>query len=274
MQRQYSGTAGRIENSQIGVFLCYAGAADSAFIDRALYLPRLWSEDRARCRAAGIPDTVEFATKPELAREMIGRALDAGVPCGWVTGDEAYGGDRRLRLWLEQRGQAFVLAVPRNESLWCPSARQERAEKIVQSLRPQAWKCLSAGAGAKGARLYDWALAPLWRLQLSREEQRWGHWLLVRRSRDERQKLAYYVVYALRSQARLKTLAAVAGRRWEIEVGFEATKGECGLDQYEVRRWQGWHRHITLSLLAHAMLVAVRAQEKKDGRPASPAASP
>lgn len=272
VQRQYSGTAGRVENSQIGVFLCYAGGAGSAFIDRELYLPRPWIEDRARCRAAGIPDTVEFATKPELAREMIERALDAGVPCGWVTGDEVYGGDRRLRLWLEQRGQAFVLAVPRNEPLWCPPARQERAEKIAQCLRPQAWKRLSAGAGAKGERVYDWALVPLWRLQLSREERRWGHYLLVRRSRDERHALAYYVVYALRSQAKLKTLAAVAGRRWEIEVGFEATKGECGLDQYEVRRWHGWYRHITLALLAHAVLVAVRAQEKKDNRPTSPAA--
>lgn len=274
VQRQYSGTAGRIENSQIGVFLSYAGAGGSAFVDRELYLPRSWSEDRARCQAAGIPDEVVFATKPQMARRMLERALDAGVPCAWVTGDEVYGGDRHLRLWLESRDRSFVMAVAKNEPLWWRGPEYASAQDIARSLSPQAWKRLSAGAGAKGERVYDWALAPLWRLQLSREARRWGHWLLVRRSRDDRQELAYYVVYAPRAKAQLKTLVAVAGRRWEIEVGFEATKGECGLDQYEVRRWQGWYRHITLALLAHAVLVAVRAQEKKDIHPPSPAALP
>ena len=194
---------------------------------------------------------------------MIERALDAGVSCGWVTGDEVYGGDRRLRMWLESREQAFVLAVASNEPLWWQGPQYASAEKIAQALSPQAWKRLSAGLGAKGERLYDWALAPLWRLQLTPEERRWGHYLLVRRSLGAKRELSYYVVYAPRAQARLKRLAQVAGRRWEIEVGFEATKGECGLDQYEVRRWQGWYRHITLSLLAHAALVALKVQEKK-----------
>jgi len=264
VQRQYSGTAGRIENSQIGVFLCYAGRGGSAFIDRGLYIPRQWSDDRTRSEAAGNPADVEFATKPQMARQMLKRALEAGVPCGWVTGDEVYGGDRRLRVWLESREQPFVLAVARDEPLWWQGPKHIKAEVIAQALAPQAFKRLSAGPGAKGERLYDWALAPLWRLQLTPEEKRWGPYLLVRRSLDDRQEMAYYVVFAPRAKTRLKKLAQVAGRRWEIEIGFEATKGECGLDQYEVRRWQGWYRHITLSLLAHALLVALRAREKKN----------
>ena len=264
VQRQYSGTAGRIENSQIGVFLCYAGNGGSAFIDRELYVPRQWTDDRVRCEAAGIPASVGFATKPQLARQMLERALDAGVPCGWVTGDAVYGGDRRLRVWLESRQQAFVLAVACNEPLWHGGPHYASAEHIAQDQPAQAWHRLSAGEGAKGERLYDWALVPLWRLQLSAEEKRFGHYLLVRRSLTDPSELAYYVVYAPRAKATLHTLLQVAARRWEIEVGFEATKGECGLDQYEVRRWQGWYRHITLSLLAHAALVVLRKREKKN----------
>ncbi|MFM0031116.1 IS701 family transposase [Paraburkholderia madseniana] len=264
VQRQYSGTAGRIENSQIGVFLCYAGHGGSAFIDRELYLPQSWIDDPSRCKAAGIPDTIKFATKPQLARHMLERALDAGVPCGWVTGDEVYGGDRHLRLWLESREQSFVLAVAKNEPLWWQGPTYVRADKIAESLPARAWRRLSAGAGAKGERLYDWALTPLWRLQITPEERRFGRYLLVRRSLDEKHEHAYYVVYAPRRKAARQTLVSVAGRRWEIEIGFEAAKGECGLDQYEVRRWQGWYRHITLALLAHAMLAALRVRDKKN----------
>jgi len=264
VQRQYSGTAGRIENSQIGVFLCYAGHGGSAFIDRELYVPQAWTDERARCEAAGIPGSVEFATKPQIARNMLERALDAGVPCGWVTGDEVYGGDRHLRLWLESRGQPFVLAVAKNEPLWWQGPTSMRADRIAQALPARSWRRLSAGAGAKGERLYDWALTPLWRLTISAEERRFGHYLLVRRSLDEKREHAYYVVYAPRSKAARQTLVNVAGRRWEIEVGFEAAKGECGLDQYEVRRWQGWYRHIMLALLAHAALVTLRVQGKKN----------
>src|SRR5471030_587981 len=169
VQRQYSGTAGRIENSQIGVFLCYAGHGGSAFIDRELYLPQAWTDDRTRCEAAGIPESVEFATKPQIACSMLERALDAGVPCGWVTGDEVYGGDRQLRLWLESRAQPFVLAVAKNEPLWWEGPTSMRADKIAQALPARAWRRLSAGAGAKGERLYDWALTPLWRLTISAE---------------------------------------------------------------------------------------------------------
>lgn len=262
VQRQYSGTAGRIENSQIGVFLCYAGQAGSAFMDRALYLPRQWSEDRARCEAAGIGQEVQFATKPELVRAMLERALDAGVPCGWVTGDAVYGGDRRLRRWLEEREQAFVLAVACDEPLWWGGPQYRRADQIAQEA--SVWQRLSGGSGAKGERLYDWALLPVWRLQVTPQEQRWGHYLLVRRSLTDLKELAYYVVFAPKERADLPGLVQVAARRWEIEVGFEAAKGECGLDQYEVRRWHSWYRHITLSLLAHAVLSVVSAGEKKN----------
>ncbi|OJB07689.1 transposase, partial [Burkholderia ubonensis] len=263
VQRQYSGTAGRIENSQIGVFLRYAGHEGSAFIDRELYLPQSWTGDPQRCKAAGIPDTTKFATKPQLAKQMLERALDAGVPCGWVTGDEVYGGDRHLRLWLESREQPFVLVVAKNEPLWSQGPTYVRANRIAESLPARARRQASPGAGAKGERLYDWALTPLWRLQITAEERRFGHYLLIRRSLDEKREHAYYVVYAPRRKASRQTLVNVAGRRWEIEIGFEAAKGECGLDQYEVRRWQGWYRHITFALLAHAVLATLRVRGKK-----------
>ena len=266
VQRQYSGTAGRIENSQIGVFLCYAGRGGSAFIDRELYMPKVWSDDAQRCAAAGVPEAVQFATKPELARRMLERVLEAGVKCAWVAGDAVYGGDRRLRAWLESQGQAFVMAIAKDEPLWWQGPQHKRADAIAQDLPAQSWRTYSAGTGTKGERLYDWALAPLWRLQMTAEERRFGHYLLVRRSLDEKQELAYYVVYAPRNQAARQVLAQVAGRRWEIECGFEAAKGDCGLDQYEVRRWSGWYRHITLALLAHAALAVLRVEQKKHRR--------
>lgn len=258
VQRQYSGTAGRIENSQIGVFLLYASQAGHAFLDRALYLPKSWTQDRERCRRAGIPDDVGFASKPELARRMLEQALNQGVPAAWVTGDSVYGGNRSLRLWLEEQEQPFVLEVACNEPLWWQSFQYTRADEIAASLPDDVWQTLSAGSGSKGERWYDWALVPLMRLQLTAEAQRWGHYLLIRRSLSTPDELAYYVVYAPRDWVSPEKLARVAGQRWKIEQGFQTAKGECGLDEYEVRRWGSWHRHITLSLLAHALLVAIR----------------
>ncbi|WP_340609078.1 IS701 family transposase [Xenorhabdus bharatensis] len=269
VQRQYSGTAGRVENSQIGVFLCYASNGGHAFIDRDLYLPEQWTEDRPRCKIAGIPDSVSFATKPQLARHMLERALDAGIPCRWVTADAVYDRDPRLRSWLESRHQTFVLAIPKNQRLWWQQPRFVRADRIADSLTPENWKKLSAGSGTKGERWYDWARLSLWRSQISEAAPCYGHYLLLRRSRDEKQERAYYLVYAREDQA-LNTLVQVAGHRWEIESGFEETKGECGLDQYEVRQWKSWYRHITLhitlSLLTHAVLAILRLQEKKNAR--------
>ena len=265
VKRQYSGTAGRIENCQIGVFLCYASSRGAAFIDRALYLPTEWAEDAERRSEAGVPEAVRFATKPELARQMLRRAFAADVPCAWVLGDSVYGKDRRLRLFLEAKKQPFVLGVPSNEPLWVDGPNYHQASEIANGIKPTGWKRLSAGNGSKGERLYDWARVELWRLQLAPEERQWGHYLLVRRSASNPEKLAYYVVFARRAEAGLERLVEVAGRRWQIEQAFEAAKGECGLDEYEVRRWTPWHRHVTLALLAHAFLAVLKSRERKKG---------
>jgi len=254
--RQYSGTAGRIENVQIGVFLAYASSKGHALIDRELYLPKDWCEDADRRAAAAIPDAVDFATKPALAREMIGRALDAGLPCAWVLGDEIYGSDRRLRMDLESREQPFVLAIRSNEKLWSvldERLGQHTAAQLTQALPNNAWQRLSAGAGSKGERFYDWARMRLTRLQ----QPPWEHWLLVRRSRRDPTDLAYYVVFGP-AETRLATLARVAGQRWTIEECFEVAKQEVGLADYEVRSWHGWYRHITLAMLALAFLAGMR----------------
>lgn len=261
VQRQYSGTAGRIENCQIGVFLAYASPRGHAFIDRALYLPATWCEDRPRCREAGIPDAVPFRTKPELARLMFERALDAGVPAAWVTGDEVYGGDRRLRMLLEQRGQPFVLAVKTSEPLFhlgVEGTAQPRADAIAATLPADAWQVLSAGAGSKGPREFRWAWTDLFRIGWPG----WRHALLVRErltpnERGEYER-AYYVVFAPK-RATLQEVVRVAGTRWTIEQGFEAAKQEVGLDEYEVRKYAGWYRYMTLALFAHAFLAVVRA---------------
>ena len=255
--RQYSGTAGRIENCQIGVFLAYASGRGHALIDRELYLPQDWAEDGARRATAGIPRAVSFATKPQLAQRMIARAIAAGVPFAWVVGDEVYGSDRRLRLFLEQHERPFILTVRSNE-LWSVLAGrlgQQTAADLAAALPDAAWHRLSAGAGAKGERLYDWARVRLARLQAPP----WDHWLLIRRSHSKPEKCAYYVVFAP-AETPLAALARVAGRRWTIEECFEAGKQEVGLGDYEIRSWQGWYRHITLALLALAFLAALRAK--------------
>jgi SRSO17 transposase len=263
VQRQYSGTAGRIENCQIGVFLAYASAKGRTFLDRELYLPKEWAEDRERREVAGVPEEVEFATKPELARRMLERALEGGVLAGWVTGDTVYGGDRKLRMWLEERRQPFVLAVPANEPLWslCEQGpAQVRADKLAAEVKEEAWQRISAGAGAKGERLYDWVKVPLFRLGW----EGWEHALLVRRSISQEKDLAYYVVFAP-ARTPLEEMVRVAGSRWSIEECLESAKGEVGLDQYEVRLWDGWYRYITLALLAHAYLAVLRFRAEAAG---------
>ena len=265
VKRQYSGTAGRIENSQVGVFLCYGSDQGAALVDRELYIPQEWAADRDRRRAAGIPDTVEFATKPELARRMIGRALDSGAAAAWVAADEVYGHDSKLRRFLEGRQMAYVLAVASDQRLWQADFMQHRVDAIARSLPAPRWKRLSAGFGSKGERLYDWAL-----MQLSKQDG-WARALLVRRSIEEKPECAYYLCYAPTEKATLETLVRVAGQRWLIEQYFETAKGECGLDHYEVRHWQGWYRHITLALLAHTVLSVLRARGEKNSRRAGAA---
>jgi SRSO17 transposase len=253
--RQYSGTAGRIENCQVGVFLAYAVPGGRTFLDRELYLPRGWIEDRVRCAEAGIGPEVEFATKPELALAMLSRALDAGVPAGWVTGDEIYGQNAALRLALEERGLAYVLAVPVNQyTIGTLDGRigQTRVDALSAAVAEQQWTRLSAGEGAKGPRIYDWARVPI--RPLSEPDR---YWLLVRRRLTDGE-LAHYLCFCP-PQTPLEELVAVAGRRWAIEESFQTAKGEVGLDHYQVRRYHAWYRHITLAMLAHAYLTVTRA---------------
>jgi len=257
--RQYSGTAGRRENSQIGVFLLYASSQGAAFVDRELYLPEEWMVDRVRCREAGIPDEVEFATKGELAQRMLARAFAAGVPAQWVVGDTVYGYDE-MRSWLEKQGRNYVLAVPETHAVWI--AGQAQSVGLVAALLPaEAWTVLSAGEGSQGPRLYEWAWLALSGEHEAAARDR-GSWLLIRRSLSDPSKRAYYRVSGPAGTT-LAEAVRVAGRSFRIEEGLEEAKGEVGLDHYEVRGYRAWYRHITLALLAHAVLVVTRAQEKK-----------
>jgi SRSO17 transposase len=252
VQRQYSGTAGRIENCQIGVFVGYASHQGRAFLDRELYLPQEWVQDPARRGEAGVPPAVRFATKPELARQMLARALAAGVPASWVSGDAIYGDDGAFRRWLVAENHPYVLAVSAHHPLW-QSGTQERADHLIAALPPAAWAPLSAGAGSQGERLYDWAC-----LQVPYESAPGtAHWLLARRSLSDPTEHAYYRVFGP-ADTPVATMVRVAGMRWAIEASFEDAKGAVGLDHYEVRTWTAWYRHVTLALLAHAYLEVTR----------------
>ena len=248
VQRQYSGTAGRIENCQVGVFLGYASRHGRVSIDRALYLPEGWAKDTERRDEAGIPASVSFTTKPKLGRTMLARAHAAGVPFAWVTADSIYGADYALRRWLQDRSLGYVLAVTGAQRLGF-----SRVDEIAGEVPPEGWHRLSAGEGSKGPRLYDWACAAY----ASDADPGWEKGLLIRRKLDEPDELAFYLTHAPGGTAPAD-LVRVAGTRWTIEACFEAAKGEVGLDEYEVRSWTGWHRHITLGMLAHAYLAVVR----------------
>lgn len=266
--RQYSGTAGRVENSQIGVFLAYASERGRALIDRELYLPKEWTADRGRCRAAGIGDEVRFATKQVLAQQMIERALDAGVPFGWVTADELYGQDTKFRLWLESRGVAHVVAVPKNAMVVSMELAKVRVNRLVADLDDVAWRRLSCGDGTRGPRTSDWAVVDIRPLR----DPRYGHWLLARRSIVDPTDIAYYVCFGPVGTP-VEELVRVAGARWAIEECFQTTKNETGLDHYQVRGYHAWYRHITLSMAAAAFLVVLRDAAKK-GASHTPAPCP
>ena len=255
--RQYSGTAGRRENSQVGVFLSYASAKGAAFIDRALYLPEEWTQDRVRCREAGIPDEVAFATKGELAQQMLARAFTAEIPAEWVVADTVYGYDE-LRLWLEAQQKNYVLAVSETHQVWV-QGRPQPVGLLAALLPDEAWVILSAGEGSKGPRLYEWA----W-LQLPDETEATSErarWVLIRRSLADHSERAYYRVYGPATTT-LAEVVRVSGSRWKIEEGYEQAKGQVGLDQYEVRTWRAWYRYMTLALVAYAALVVMRAQAR------------
>ena len=250
--RQYTGTAGRVENAQVGVFLAYAGAKGHALIDRALYLPKEWTEDADRCAEAGVPEGVGFATKLTLARGMVERAAAAGVPAKWVAADAVYGSDYRFRKALEDAGLGYVLGVRADFAAFV-GYRQARAKALLAEVPAGAWHRLSCGAGAKGPRRYDWAVTRT----NGPEPERLARWLLIRRSVSDPAEVAYFACGGPPGTT-LPELVRVAGMRWAIEESFELAKGDCGLDEYEVRGWTGWHRHMTLSLLALAVVAAIR----------------
>ena len=260
VQRQYSGTAGRIENCQVGVFLAYAGPAGRAFLDRELYLPKEWATDDARRREAGVPADAAFATKPGLARRMLERAFAAEVPAAWVAGDEIYGDASNLRRWLEGRGAAYVLAVSCSHMIW-HDGQQHRAADLIVAVPSGARVTLSAGGGSQGERLYDWT----WIRLPYESADGLAHWLLARRSLSDPTEVAYYRAFGP-AVTTLAALVRVAGMRWAIEENFEDAKGMVGLDQYEVRKWGAWYRHVTLALLAHAYLAATRRQARQAER--------
>jgi SRSO17 transposase len=247
VQRQYSGTAGRIENCQLGVFLAYAvPGGGRALAGRELYVPASWTGDRDRCRAAGIGDDVAFATKPELARQMVARVLEAGVPFGWFAADEAYGQNTALRDWLEEQHVSYVMAVPKSFTAGT-AAGPARADALARKVPARGWQRLSCGDGAKGPRWYDWALIAT--MDPARH-------LLIRRPCGGGE-LAFFTCHAPAGTP-LRALVIVAGTRWAIEECFQAAKNETGLDHYQVRRYDAWYRHATLSMLALAFLAVTR----------------
>ena len=262
VQRQYTGTAGRIENAQVAVYLNYAAPRGHALIDRALYVPKSWAGDQGRREQAGMPEEVAFATKPALAAAMIERAVQAGTPAAWVAGDEVYGADPRLRAKVRELGLGYVLQVAANRRVRT-HAGPMRVDAIAALLADdQPWQTYSCGRGAKGHRDYAWAWAAI--LPDPGDADPDGvtgtHHLLIRRTRSSGE-LAHLRCWTPRPTS-LVQLVRVAGQRWRIEESFQSAKGLVGLDQHQVRRWTSWHRWTTLAMLAHAFLAVATATER------------
>lgn len=256
--RMYTGTAGKTENCQIGVFLAYTSPAGHALIDRELYLPAAWTNDRDRCAAAGIPDHVAFFTKYQLAQQMIERARAAGTPFAWVTADEVYGQAEPLRDYLERERISYVMAVRRTEKVAMTTATST-AETVIGAPKAQ-WHRISAGDGTKGPRLSDWAVI---RLPDNANEQ--GHrYILARRNIDDPTDLAYYFCYSNQPTS-LEELVYVAASRWTVEECFQTGKNEAGLDHYQVRDYTAWYKHMTLAMIALAFLTIIKTAEEKRG---------
>jgi SRSO17 transposase len=271
--RQYTGSAGKITNCQIGVFVAYVSGKGHAFIDRALYLPKAWANDPARRAAAHVPQQIAFATKPHLARAMVERTIAAGVPFAWVVGDSIYGVSE-IEMALRRAGKGYVLGVNSNNQFnsWGtkPPVAGTAAE-IAGALDPSAWRRLSAGAGAKGERLFDWAYLELADLEAAEYNQSlsglWTRGLLIRRNITD-SKLAFFATWCPAGTP-VAVLVNVEGQRWAIEDSFETAKNELGLDHNETRSWHGWHRHVSLVMLAFAMLAAIRRQTNTPTPPKS-----
>lgn len=259
--RQCSGTAGRVENCQVGVFAAYASRWGQALVDRRLYLPRGWADDAARREKASVPQETAFATKPAIAGAMLAELLDAGLPVRWVLADALYGSDFRLRWMLEERGQPYVLAVRSNQSVkflegWLPVLTDPAA--MAAAIPGEDWHTLAAGEGSKGPRLHHWARLPLRWITAAGFER----WLLIRRSRHDPDAMAYYFAHAPQGTS-LAELAGAAGLRWTIEQTFQHARDDLGLDHCEARSWHGWHRHMTLVMAAAAYLAKLSADRRR-----------
>lgn len=261
VQRQYSGTMGRVDNCQIATFLAYVTPGrDRVLLDRRLYMPEVsWLEDPARCAAAGVPADLAFKTRPVQVAEMIDAARAAGVPFAWFTADEEFGQNPGLCRHLEGTGTPYVMAVPKNTQFTNNAGEVVVFETVAKHLRPNAWSRRACGIGTKGYRVYDWALI---------DSERDGHQYMIRRSIDDGE-LAYYRCYNP-NRANLSELVHVAGARWPIEECFGSSKNEVGLDNYQVRTWDAWHRHITLAMLTHTFLATTAHHTKKRGPSKAP----
>lgn len=270
--RRYTGTAGKRENCQIGVFLAYASQNGSALVDRELYLPHEWADDPGRRAEAGVPEKVRFATKNRLAKLMLQRAFEAEVPARWVLADSIYGADSGFRGFLEERGRHYVVAVHKTTRVW-HAGHHYQMQTLAKRLPQSYWSRASAGEGSKGQRLYDWACLEL-EDELADTQTR--RWLLLRRDIEEPQEQTFYIAHGP-AETTPEELALIAGKRWKIEECFSQAKGEVGLDEYEVRKWEGWYRHATLSMLAHAylsVLSSVADSEQDAGKKGVPSRTP
>lgn len=271
VKRQYTGTAGKVENCQVGVFLVYVTPKGKTFLDRRLYLPQEWCEDAVRRQKAKVPEEVVFRTKPQLAGEMLQHAWRQGVPMRWVTGDEVYGDSPEFRdIIRAQPGCDYVLAVSANTPVWTerPAAGSvppaQGVAEVVAAWPEEAWQRLVVAEGEKGPRIYDWAYGRV--VEKRKDQPGPDAWLLARRSPDDPTDIAYYLSSAAEDTP-LLVLAQVASSRHAVEQVIEEGKGEAGLDEYEVRSWHSWHRHITLSMMAHAWLVSIRCRAAEKGGP-------
>jgi SRSO17 transposase len=271
--RQYTGSAGKITNCQIGVFAAYVSGKGHAFIDRSLYLPKAWAEDPARRAAAHVPQEIAFATKPHLARAMVERAIAAGVPFAWVVGDSIYGVSE-VEMALRRAGKGYVLGVNATSQFNSWGTKPPvagTAAAIASTLDPSAWHRLSAGAGAKGERLFDWAYLELADLDAAEYNETllglWTRGLLIRRNIADGE-LAFFTTWCPAATP-VAVLVTVEGQRGAIEDSFETAKNELGLDHNETRSWHGWHRHVSLVMLAFAMLAALRRQANTAAPPKS-----
>ena len=254
VKRQYCGASGKLDNCQMGVFLSWQTSKSHALIDRALYLPEEWAQDLERRRAAGVPAEVEFAPKPTLARHLVERVLAAGARPAWVVADAVYEANSKLRFALEEAGQPYVLAVTGQQCVTM-NFGQKRVKTLKAKVPAGAWVEIRVAAGTKGPRVFDWAA-----LRINHPYGKaWQRFVLLRRSRSDAQEITAYLVFGA-ADTSLPEMAEVAARRWASEESFAQSKSEVGLDQYEVRSWVGWHRHMTLAMTAQALLAITRAR--------------